>query len=128
MIQAAAYLSVFLVLAVSLLPHQIVTYKSCCYDENGILALNQCGCSKESKPTLRERRECCEPTIHKLKSENPSHNAVSTVIQRAPIDVRVPEPLKIITVCAQPIIFALALETGPPTVNSLFVLQTRFNL
>jgi len=128
MMQAVAYISVFLVVAVSLLPHQIVTYKSCCYDENGTLALHQCGCSKDSKPTLRERRECCEPTIHKLKSENPSLHAASIVIERAPLDVRVPEPLKNITVSSQPISFALVFETGPPAVDCLFVLETRLNL
>lgn len=121
--------TVFMLTANLLVPQQIVSYRPCCYDENGKLSLHlQCGCQTTTTPSLSERRECCDPIISKLRHENSSLVAPST-FSKADIEAPVPESVSVTSfIAADAHAVSMLFDTGPPHVPDFLTLHSRLNL
>ena len=125
-----AVFSVLLIAANLLLPAQIVTYRSCCYDENGKLSVDTgCGHSN-SAPVVREHRTCCDPIVHQLRQSGPSPVVNSSTVAHVSPDWAAPAvliPARLLDVDTSVVVSA-RYDTGPPQSHDVLSLHSRLNL
>lgn len=122
---------VFALTANLLLPQQIVSYRPCCYDQDGKLALHQCGCPDSgNEPSITERHECCEPIITQLLHGGATQTVVAASVKSpAPTQGALPvAPVKFDLSTHEAPAAVVFYDTGPPMLVGFLKLHSRFNI
>jgi len=117
--------AVAIIAANLLLPERLVSYRPCCYDENGNLT---CAQKPSSAPVVHG--DCCDPLIHDLRSTPPPIDTNVKFLAHAPADEALPasSPVPLLPISDLDSTLAMPLVLGPPDTPDVLPLHCRFNI